>query len=149
VRLAEEISIKPLAGTHESPRAELVVAGRPTGLALAGSVLEAAIEVGGEFLVFLTDDVPHEDTLSIHLVDAGGRLLDTGWIGGWYSNGSFDRLALRAPDRVEFAFAGDALWSVQVFPRRQLALPLLPEASGVWRPARWRRRYRIRRLPRA
>lgn len=140
MRLAHEISIRPVAVSADEPvRSEVVLSTDPTGQQVDGAVLEAAVECGGRYLLFLTDDVPAEDQLSIHLVDAQGRLLDSARIGGMYTTGSFSGLTLREPDAVEFRFIGDADWRVEVFDAARLQMSFIQEPRGVSRPWALRR----------
>ena len=144
MRLADEITIRPAADRGAVPHSELVIAGRPTALCVPGKVFEAAVEVHGRYLVFLTEGVTMEELLSIHLVSAEGRLLDTAGVGLMVALGIFAKLKLAPPDQVNFRFLGDLQWSVEVFPERRLAWPFRREAPGVQRPFGLRRAFRVR-----
>jgi hypothetical protein len=149
MRLANELSVRRVAQDGDAPPAcEVVVSGVATGRRVAGAVLEAAVEHEGEYLLFLTDDVPFEDMLSIHLVDAQGRLLDTARIGAMYSTGAFSGLALREPGVAGIRFIGDTEWTVQVFPEAKMQVPFVSDAPGVTRPLALRRRFRVHGDPR-
>ena len=144
MRLADEITIRPAADRGAVPHSELVIAGRPTALCVPGRVFEAAVEVDGRYLVFLTEGVTMEELLSIHLVSAEGRLLDTAGVGLMVALGIFAKLKLAPPDQVNFRFLGDLQWSVEVFPEPRLAWPFPREAPGVQRPFGLRRAFRVR-----
>ena len=144
MRLADEITIRPAADRGAVPHSELVIAGRPTALCVPGKVFEGAVEVGGRYLVFLTEGVTMEELLSIHLVSAEGRLLDTAGVGLMVALGIFAKLKLAPPDQVNFRFLGDLQWSVEVFPERRLAWPFGREAPGVQRPFGLLRAFRVR-----
>ena len=147
MRLADEIAIRPAADRGAVPHCELVIAGRPTRVFVPGKVLEAAVEVGGRYLVFLTEGVTMEELLSIHLVSPGGELLDSAGVGVMTALGVFARLKLAPPRRVNFQFLGELQWSVEVHPRPRLAWPFWPEAPGVKRPWALRRAFRVRATP--
>lgn len=146
---ASEISVQPVAvGPDEPPLCTVLIDGASTGSRVAGAVLEAAVAHAGEYLLFLTDDVPFEDMLSIHLIDRRGRLLDTARIGGPYTTGSFSELTLHDPGVARFHFVGDTEWTVEVFPEARLRLPFVSDAPGVTRPLGLRRRFRVHGDPR-
>ena len=129
------LSLRPLAQhTNTAPRAELLLDGQPTGCALPGTALELAVDIGGRHLLFLTDDVPYEEVLSIALLDAGFQLLDSATIGRAYHTGLFAHPRLIEPGRVEFEFMGHGTWAVDVWAAPRLRLPFVPDAAGVGRP---------------
>ena len=144
MRLADEITIRPAADRGAVPHSELVIAGQPTGVCVPGKVFEAAVELDGRYLVFLTEGVTMEELLSIHLVAAEGRLLDTAGVGLMSALGIFAKLKLAPPDQVNFRFLGDLQWSVEVYPEPRLAWPLRREGPGVQRPLGLRRAFRVR-----
>jgi hypothetical protein len=142
--LADEITILPAPYRGRVPYCEICIAGRRTGLHVPGKVFEAAVEVGGGYLVFVTEGVTMEERLSIHLVSFDGVLLDSASI-GWLSElGIFARLKLEPPREVRFQFLGDLAWSVEVHPRPRWAWPLWREAPGVRRPWALKRAFRVR-----
>jgi hypothetical protein len=149
MRLASEVSVRQVEqASDEPPLCEVVLNGVGTGHRVAGAVLEAAVAHAGDYLLFLTDDVPFEDMLSIHLVDATGRLLDTARIGAMYSTGAFSGPELRDPGIAAFRFSGDTEWTVEVFPEAKMQLPFVSDAPGVTRPLALRRRFRVHGDPR-
>lgn len=142
LRAAPEISLRRCAANDDAPpRSEVIVAGAPTGSTVAGAVLEAAVGCDAGFLLFVTDDVPYEDALSIHLVDAKGQCIDSARLGRAYSSGRFADLRLEPPDRVRFRFTGGLDWSVRMLSQPQWRLPFNAEAPGVVRPFGFRRRF--------
>jgi hypothetical protein len=144
MRLADEIWIRPVAVPADEPvRSEIMLNAKATGQQVDGVLLEAAVECGGRYLLFLTDDVPAEDQLSIHLVDAHGRLLDSARIGGMYTTGSFSGLRLCDRDAVEFRFIGDTDWRIEVFDAPRLQVSFVQEPRGVARPWGLRRWFRV------
>lgn len=135
MRIANEISARRIAGDAENapPTSEILIGGRPTGCVVSGAILEAAVEAGDFRLLFMTDDLPYEDALSIHLVDTHWHLLDSALLGAAYSTGSFKGLQLAPPHQVRFRFIGDTAWTVEILPRPGYRLPYLGEPTGVSR----------------
>ena len=144
LRIADEISVRPAPDRGGMPQCEICIAGRPTGLHVAGKVFEAAVEIDGSFLVFVTESVTLEELLCIHLVSAQGELLDTARIGLDSALGLFGKPRLMPPREVRFQFLGDALWSVEVLAKPRWSWPLAGEAPGVRRPWALKRAFRVR-----
>jgi hypothetical protein len=149
LRPTDEIAIRPAPDQRAVPHCEICIAGRATGLRVPGQVFEAAVKVGDRYLVFLIESVTMEELLSIHLVSADGRLLDTASIGLMSELGLFAGLTLDPPATARFRFLGDLAWSVEVFARPRWAWPFQREAPGVKRPWRLRRAFRVRADARA
>jgi hypothetical protein len=147
LRLADEISIRPAPDRGGVPQCEICIAGRATGLRVPGKVFEAAVEIDGRYLVFITEGVTMEELLSIHLVSADGRLLDTAAIGLMYALGIFARLKLEPPREVRFQFLGDVTWIVEIHAEPRWAWPIWREAPGVRRPWTFKRAFRVRTGP--
>ena len=81
-----------------TPQSEIMVAGVPTGKVIAGAILTAALRWGQFVLLFLTDDVPFEDTLRMYLLDQDLTVVDSARMGAMYSTGIFSALDLTEPD---------------------------------------------------
>jgi hypothetical protein len=96
----------------------------------------------------MTDDVPFEETLSIHLLDERLDLLDSAFLGAPYSTGSFSDLDIAGSSTVQFRFIGDTTWSVEVLPRPVLRMPFVPDAPGVKRRFGFARHFVVRGKPR-
>jgi hypothetical protein len=130
-------------------------AGAPCGPVIEGALLEAALvgQCGGQavLLLFLTDDVPFEDRLTIALIGADGELLDRAVIGGAYRTGTFGGLRIEAPDALIFRFSGDDDWRLTLLNEPQWRLPLPRDGGdppGVARPSRLKRWFRLSAAPR-
>jgi len=146
---APEVLVERLPAVQgEPPQAEVLIAGRRTGWQVGGAVLEAALRCDDKLLLLLTDDVPHEESLSIHLLDADGELLDTAWLGAVYATGMFDALRIEPPDSVTFHFFGGTEWIVRVLARPGWRLPWTLDIPGVHRRWGWRRHFVVRGRPR-
>lgn len=145
MQLTDAIALRADAPRRDGPCSEVLIAGRKSGTVVSGRVLEAALRCAGTWLLFVSDDVPSEDMLSIYLLDDGGRMLDSARIGGPYTTGSFSGLRLDPPSTVHFRFIDDAGWSVRVLENGQFSVPWWPDARGVWRGAQLLRRFEVRR----
>lgn len=125
------------------PQSEIVIRGEPTGKLIDGAILEAAIGWNDCYLAFITDDIPHEDTLRIYLFDPRLKLIDSATLGAMYSTGSFGHLELSPPNMLSFTFIGDTTWGLELLGQDELALPFIADPTGVSRPFAFHRRFRI------
>lgn len=138
---ARGVSLRRIEGRDDAaPRCEVCLDGRATGHEVEGAVLEAALAVGDEHLVFATHDVPYEESLSIHLLDANGAPLDSITLGHAYSSGHFRLVAHEAPGLVRFRFFGDTEWTVRVLDHEGWRLPWGGDPPGVQRALGFKRR---------
>jgi hypothetical protein len=110
--------------------------------------LESALQYDTGYLIFLTDDIPDEDSLNIYLVDFSGAPMDWARIGNIYSTGSFKNLEIRQPDRVKFRFIGDTVWTLQIVRKPAWHIPFISGPAGVHRPPGFRRHFSITGTPR-
>jgi hypothetical protein len=150
MRLADEVSIQPLAAGDDEPvRSAVHLHGRPSGAVVSGQVLEGAVESDGRYLLFLTDDTPYEELLHLHLLDVQGQLLDSADLGGPYTTGRFTGPRLHGGNRIGFGFIDDKDWEVELLPGPRLRLPLLSEPKGIWRASPLRCHFVLRARPRA
>ncbi|HVJ50986.1 MAG TPA: hypothetical protein VM689_00895 [Aliidongia sp.] len=133
-------ALEPLAG-DETAEARLVADGRQTAVTLPGRCLEAQYALErGEFLLFLTHDVPYEEGLEICLLGSDLRLIDRITIVWPYATGHFREPAIRSKHSLSFRFMGDHRWVVEVLSSPRLHLPFLSDPRGAWRPFRlWTR----------
>lgn len=142
MHLSTTLSIRPRAvAPSKAPAADLLVDGYPAARTVPGAVLELAVVVGRRHLLFLTDDVPFEELLTVLLLGADLRPLDRATIGRVDQAGAFGQPRLIPPRRVEFAFCGDGTWAVEVLDTPRLRLPFVPDAPGVSRPFGLRRHF--------
>lgn len=142
---AVDVELRPRATGGDKPCSDVLIAGRPADSPVSGSVLEAAVRWSLGWLLFVTDDTPSEEVLAIHLLDNKGRLLDSAYVGGPYTTGTFSDLRLEPPATVHFRFIDDADWSVRLLDKPKRALPWWPDARGVWRGARLARYFQVHR----
>lgn len=149
MRIATEVSTRPIEGSTDTspPASEILVDDTPTGAVVGGAFLEAAIRCNEVFLLFMTDDTPFEEFLSIHLLDGHWQLLDSARLGAAYSTGSFSALRLTPPDSVRFRFIGDTDWTVEMLRRPGFRLPFVGDAPGVSRAIGFSRHFIVRGNP--
>lgn len=67
-------------------------------------MFEAALRWNDYVLLFLTDDVPFEETLNIYLLDKDLNVIDLARMYFMYATGIFSDLDLSEPDTVRFRF---------------------------------------------
>ena len=124
------------------PQGELVVHGKPTGKIIAGAVLEVAVQWQELVLVCVTDNIMHEETLRIYLINKNLEVIDYAWLGSMYATGVFSLVELRPPNVIRFLFFGDTDWTLELFSRQIFALPF-SEPRGVHRPSKFHRHFKI------
>lgn len=130
-----------------TPQSEITVAGVPTGKIIAGAILRAALRWGEFVLLFLTDDVPFEDTLRMYLLDQDLTVVDSARMGAMYSTGIFSDLDLTEPDTVRFQFFDGVLWTLTLLSKAEFAIPIISEPTSVSRPFKFSRRMRLTGKP--
>jgi hypothetical protein len=151
MRIAKEITTKPAntGGQGEvAPTSEIILNGAPTGKLVPGAVLEASVQWEDKYLLFMTDDVPFEEMLSIHLIDGRLNILDSAFIGTPYSPGLFSSLELIESNSVKFLFAAEAAWSIELLAHSRFSLPFINDPPGVKRRPRFLRHFILRAGPR-
>lgn len=140
----EDLSIRPQqTGDDELPRSEVVLYGEATGKLVEGAVLEAALCWKGLLLVFLTDDIPHEDTLRIYLLGPRLDMVDAARLGAMYATGAFERLEVIEPNLVRFEFFGEAIWTLELLEDQAFAVPMVSDPKGVTRPFKLSHRFKL------
>lgn len=149
MRLASEISVRhqPDADENVVPTCAVLLQGAACSTTVNGAVLEAAVRWRSFYLLFVTDDVPFEEGLNIHLLDDHGRLLDSATLGGAYSTGNFRDLSLSEGNTLSFRFIGDTTWHLELLERSQFRLPLVSEPAGVSRRMGFSRHFILRGDP--
>lgn len=109
----------------------VTIAGHTSVEPLEGVVLEACVQHGHQYLLFLTDDIPFEDSLHIHLLDDELRTIDSLALGAAYTTGHFRNLKCDEAGGITFEFFGDQVWELSVLPERRLRIPLISGPRGV------------------
>lgn len=122
--LTDAFSLRPLGAenndSEELRRSEIIFHDIPTGTRVAGIVLEAALRCDVGFLLLLSDDILHEDSLHIYLIDEHHALIDSATLGAMYATGAFSDLHIMSPSTLRFRFFGDTTWTLEVFPHRSI-----------------------------
>lgn len=140
----EDLAIRPQPGSDDQlPLSEVVLYGEATGKIVEGAVLEAAVCWKGLFLVFLTDDIPHEDTLRIYLLGPRLDMLDAARLGAMYATGAFERLEVIEPNLVRFEFFGETIWTLELLEDLVFAVPMVSDPKGVTRPLKLSCRFKL------
>ena len=129
--------------SEDTPHCEVMLNRQPTGKVIDGAMLEAAIRWHDLLLVFVTDNLMHEEILRIYLLDASLNILDSAQLGWMYATGVFSLQALCPPNTVRFRFFGDTDWTLELFNEEVFAIPFFHEPRGVSRPFRFHRRFQI------
>ncbi|EOI3468994.1 hypothetical protein ACN6UN_001577 [Cronobacter turicensis] len=118
---------------------ELLLHGNITGIIVPGEILEASVQINEQrYVLFLTDDVIFEESLTIALIDFREGIKEIVSVGNEYSTGNFEALSITA-DRINFRFMGDYLWTVTVSDTPRLRLPFLSDPRGVKRDAAFKK----------
>lgn len=118
---------------------ELLLNGNITGIIVPGEILEASVQINDQrYVLFLTDDVIFEESLTIALIDFREGIKEIVSVGNEYSTGNFEALSITA-DRINFRFMGDYLWTVTVSDTPRLRLPFLSDPRGVKRDAAFKK----------
>jgi len=81
----------------------------------------------------MTDDIPGEDMLHIHLLAEDLSVIDSATIGGMYSTGSFTNYTVLEPNQITFNFIGGNEWRVEVLEDKVFSLPFVSSPKGVAR----------------
>ncbi len=102
-----------------------------TGEPVEGAVLEACVQQGEHYIVFLTAGIPYEDSLHIHLLDSDLLHRDSVMLAAAYTTGNFRNLILEEGGALSFEFFGSRLWTVSVLSEKRLRIPYLSGPSGV------------------
>lgn len=139
----DDLSIRPQPATDDVPRSELILYGETTGKIVEGAVLEAAVCWKGHFLIFLTDDITHEDTLRIYLLDPKLDIVDAARLGAMYSTGAFRHLELVEPNLLHFDFFGATTWTLELLDEQSFAVPMVSDPKGVTRPFKLSYRFKL------
>ncbi|ELY5826263.1 hypothetical protein SNN65_000164 [Cronobacter turicensis] len=112
---------------------ELLLNGNITGIIVPGEILEASVQINEQrYVLFLTDDVIFEESLTIALIDFREGIKEIISVGNEYSTGNFEALSITA-DRINFRFMGDYLWTFTVSDTPRLRLPFVSDPQGVTR----------------
>jgi len=143
VTRADGFTVKVISPpTNETkPTCRLFHHGRDTGRDLPGVVLEASLKVNNEWLLFLTHDIPFEESLEICLLASNFEALDRATLMAPNATGSFEDLQILSEQRMRFRFLGKGFWELELLKKPAFRLPLMSEPLGVVRPFGFSRRF--------
>lgn len=129
------------------PLCEIIFTGKATGVVVEGAIFEAALRWNDYTLLFITNDVPFEETLNIYLLDRYFHVADYAHMYFIYSTGIFSDLDLTNADTVHFNFLDEKRWTLSLFPQKRFVVPILSTALGVHRPLTFFRRFQLSAHP--
>lgn len=116
-------------------QSNVVINGNSTDIIVPGQILEAAVQVNDHrYILFLTDDIIFEESLTIALIDVKDGVKEIVRLGNEYSMGSFEVLSVTV-DSINFRFIGNFLWTVNTVDSSRLRLPFNSDPKGVKREA--------------
>ena len=116
-------------------QSNVVINGNSTDIIAPGQILEAAVQVNDHrYILFLTDDIIFEESLTIALIDVKDGVKEIVRLGNEYSMGSFEVLSVTV-DSINFRFIGNFLWTVNTVDSSRLRLPFNSDPKGVKREA--------------
>ncbi len=124
-----EFSIVP----REESISDILLNGVKTGTSIEGACLELVTKCRGGYLVIMTDDIPYEDSLHIHLLDDKAGCIDSANIGAMYSTGSFENPVIEGENCISFQFIGDTRWKVELLGYKEWRIPFFSSPKGVSR----------------
>ena len=137
---APDIAVRDPHPGPEGPVSRLVVGGREARVAVPGAVLEAPYRAGDRLLLFLTDDVPHEEGLHVVLLGPDLAPLDRLFLGAGGTTGVFRDAHVLSASELRFSFFGRGPWRLTLLPPAARGFGFL-EAIGVRRRGLWVRRH--------
>lgn len=124
---------KSKASDFRQATSEVIVGDKPTGITIDGQVLEAAVKVDSDrYILFTTNDVIFEESLTVTLISLSQGKLESLQIGNEYSSGSFEQLSVH-DEYIRFNFIGHSAWVIKVNGSPKLRLPFVSDTHGVKR----------------
>lgn len=136
---SQEFSTKPTS----SEQSGIFLGNTKTNKNIDGSYLELSIKAGTKYLVFMTDDIPNEDKLHIHLLDESLDVIDSATIGSMYSTGSFRDYNIRDSNTLTFYFIGETEWKVEILENKEFLFPFISLPKGVSRKRAFSQYFKI------
>lgn len=136
--IMQQVNSIALVKVHEvsdvsQAQSDVVLNGKSTGIIVPGQVLEAAVQINEQrYILFLTDDIIFEESLTIALIDVNDGLKEIVHLGNEYSTGTFADLQV-TDDSVDFRFIGDYIWTLKVSDSPRLRLPFISDPKGIKR----------------
>ncbi|MGK0273541.1 MAG: hypothetical protein ACI88H_004222 [Cocleimonas sp.] len=125
----------------KEPLVQLILKGKKVGPPIKGAYLEKQYCISGlGYLLFLTDDVPYEETLRIYLVNENAEVVDGLEFGSSMATGTLEIVDVENEDSIVFSFIHEALCKLQVLKTAQWCKPLI-FTPGVQRSGAFKRHH--------
>jgi len=124
----------------QPPCLQLIKDDKSFGGPQKGALIEAQYQVDDRYLLFITDDVPYEETLRIYLIAGNGDVLDSLEFGGYLANGTLEGLNIVGEHSIEFSFIHKKRCRLTVKPNSGWKKPLI-FTPGVSRPGGLKKRF--------
>ncbi|WP_313683358.1 hypothetical protein [Pantoea sp.] len=106
---------------------------KPSGIIVSGKILETAFHIDNDrYLIFTTDDVLFEESLTITLLSLNKGVIEVVHPGGEYASGTFEN-AKTDEDSVHFQFIDDVRWTIKISESARFRIPFLADPKGVKR----------------
>lgn len=138
MRLIYDVSLIQIQNETDISQAksELLFNKKKTGLIVPGKILEAAIEVDTRrFILFITDDVLYEESLTVVLCNINFGIEEIITIGSEYNSGTFCELKVDN-DTASFRFIDNVIWHIAIREKPGFKIPLFGDPKGVTRSHR-------------
>ncbi|PCM44932.1 hypothetical protein [Marinobacter sp. ANT_B65] len=125
----------------QTPCLQLIKGDEPFGSPQKGALIEAQYQVDDDrYLLFITDDVPYEETLRIYLIAGNAEVLDSLEFGGYLANGTLEGLNVVGEQSIEFSFIHEKRCRLTVKSDSGWKKPLT-FTPGVSRPGGLKKRF--------
>ncbi|WP_233210734.1 hypothetical protein [Pantoea sp. ICBG 985] len=135
------------ATDREQAKSEVLLSGSSTGIIIPGKILEAAVRVtDNRYVLFVTDDVLYEESLTIVLIDSSLGIQEIVTIGNECNSGTFEQLHI-SDHSLQFRFIGDYIWGLTLEDSPKFQLPFFSDPKGVSRSKAFTRFMNITALP--
>ncbi len=109
--------------SHFGSKSEVCIHGKNTGITIPAAYLETAILLDdGRYLLFVTEDVPYEESLELLLIDIKQDIQEQMTIAVPYGSGTLREMRLYE-NHIEFSYFSDETWRVKVLSSRFFRLP--------------------------
>ncbi|AMX01934.1 hypothetical protein [Microbulbifer thermotolerans] len=125
----------------QAPYLQLIKGNEPFSGQLKGALIVAQYHLyDGHYLLFITDDIPYEETLRIYLIASNAEVLDSLEFGGYLANGTLEDLNIVGEQAIEFNFIHKKRCRLTVKSDSGWTKPLT-FTPGVRRPGGLKKRY--------
>ncbi|MGF1723098.1 hypothetical protein [Photobacterium nomapromontoriensis] len=138
IKLAEDkVVVVAVDNDDDSIQSEVYICGKKVKEKLDGVILEDCYQYNDRYLLFLTNDIPHEDRLSMYYLDHELNVLDMASIGHAYTTGVFRKQVVVADNIITFHFFGNTKWVLTLLTDSKKRIPFFSDPKGVTRKFSW------------